>query len=119
MKKFANLITWISMTLVLSPAVGCGQLEARGLSRSLKKASNVTNVVCKSALLFDAIGVSVPCVEHCEKILPTLNSDDMKVVISIVECAELYKPPSTEFKECVTETDWEPIRDRILELAKE
>lgn len=111
MKKI--IFTIATMFLMAS----CSAIKSGEVSDRIEQASDSVMVVCGTARQLSTAGVDVPGIEKCEDILPHLSGDEIVAIIAVLNCAGEHDVSEKGFAKCAVDAGWEPVRDRIAELA--
>lgn len=109
---FKTVIAAFSMVSIM----GCAGMLSENQYNRAKDALDVTETICTSVRLFVDAGVNVPGTDQCDRILPLLDSEDLKTVVAVLDCAAKYEPESEELLECALDNGWPVVRDKIVSL---
>lgn len=120
-KLLAGILTAIATIATIIASMlsgGCSVIQGKKLTNAVGDVAQATSVICETAKIFSDAGADIPNVEQCDKILPVLNSDEMAVVISVLECSEKSKIESPEFAECAGRAGWPVLKTRLQQLSE-
>jgi hypothetical protein len=105
----------ILVTLFLT---SCATFDAGKTADRINDATKATTSLCNVAQQLSSAGIDVPCVEHCEKILPMLTGEELVVIADVLKCADMYGFDTVYFAHCAVDVGGRPVLKRVKELAE-